>query len=325
MRRRDFLTLLGSAAAWPLAARAQQAKVPVIGFLNSESAAEYEYLVAAFRQGLSKIGYVEGRNVAIEYRWAEGEYGRLPALATELVRRQVNLIAALGAPATLPAKAATATIPIAFLTGDDAVEASLVQSLNRPGGNMTGVGMMGVPLTPKRVEMLHEFIPQAETLAVLLNPDNPSAAASAKEASDAIRRVGRQLRTLTASSESEIERAFEQLANVKPVGLVIATDAFFIRHSGKLAALAARHAVPTIHTVREFPAAGGLISYGPNLAEQWYQVGVVAGRILQGAKPSELPVLQPTRFELVINFSTAAMLGLAVPHALLALVDEVVE
>ena len=325
MRRRDFLTLLGSAAAWPLAARAQQAKVPVIGFLNSESAAEYEYLVAAFRQGLSKIGYVEGRNVAIEYRWAEGEYGRLPALATELVRRQVNLIAALGAPATLPAKAATATIPIAFLTGDDAVEASLVQSLNRPGGNMTGVGMMGVPLTPKRVEMLHEFIPQAETLAVLLNPDNPSAAASAKEASDAIRRVGRQLRTLTASSESEIERAFEQLANVKPVGLVIATDAFFIRHSGQLAALAARHAVPTIHTVREFPAAGGLISYGPNLAEQWYQVGVVAGRILQGAKPSELPVLQPTRFELVINFSTAAMLGLAVPHALLALVDEVVE
>jgi len=324
MRRRDFITLLGGAAAWPIAARAQQ-RMPVIGLLNSESAADYEYLVAAFRQGLGKIGYVEGRNVAIEYRWAEGDYVRLPALAADLVRRQVSLIVALGAPASVQAKAATTTVPVAFLTGDDPVEAGLVEGLNRPGGNMTGVSLMNVSLMPKRVEMLHELIPQAETLAVLVNPGNPSAAASIEEASDAINKIGLQSKTITAGSDSEIERVFEQLAGSKSTGLLIAADAFFIRYSGKLAALARRHAVPAIHIVREFPAAGGLISYGANLADQWSQVGVIAGRILQGAKPAELPVMQPTRFELVINVMTAKTLGLAIPNVLLALVDEVIE
>jgi putative ABC transport system substrate-binding protein len=326
MRRRQFITLLGGAvAAWPLAARAQQPVMPVIGLLNSESATEYDYLVRAFREGLNKIGYVEGRNVAIEYRWAEGNYSQLPALATDLVRRRVNLIAALGAPATLPAKAATTTIPIAFLTGDDAVGAGLVQSLNRPGGNMTGVSLINVGLMPKRVEMLHELIPQTGTFAVLVNPKNPSTADSAKDAGDAIRRVGRHSKILTASNEGDIERVFEELAGAKPVGLLVAPDAFFIRQSAKLAALSARIVMPAMHIVREFPAAGGLISYGANLADQWRLVGVVAGRILQGAKPAELPVMQPTSFELVINIKTAKVLGLAIPPTLLALVDEVIE
>jgi putative tryptophan/tyrosine transport system substrate-binding protein len=326
-RRRRFITLLsGAAAAWPLVARAQQQTMPVIGLLNSESATEYDYLVRAFREGLNKIGYVEGRNVAIEYRWAEGDYSRLPALVTDLVRRPVNLVAALGAPATLPAKAATTTIPIAFLTSDDVVEAGLVQSLNRPGGNMTGVSLINVELMPKRVEMLHELIPQTETFAVLVNPKNPNTADSAaKHASDAIRRIGRHSEILTASTESDIERVFEHLAGVNPVGLLIAPDAFFIRQSAKLAALSARIAVPAMHIVREFPAAGGLISYGANLADQWRLVGVIAGRILQGAKPAELPVMQPTSFELVINIKTAKVLGLTMPPTLLALVDEVIE
>ena len=325
LRRRTFITLLGGAAAWPLPARSQQAAMPMIGLLNSESATEYDYLVRAFREGLNKMGYVEGRNVAIEYRWAEGDYSRLPGLATDLVSRQVKLIAALGAPATVHAKAATTTIPIAFMTGDDAVGSGVVQALNRPGGNMTGVSMINVGLMPKRVEMLHELIPQIETLAVLVNPENPGTAESTKSTSDAISRVGCHSKILTASNENDIERVFEQLAGAKPVGLLVASDAFFVRQSAKLAALSTRTAVPAMHIVREFPAAGGLISYGANLADQWRLVGVVAGRILQGAKPAELPVMQPTSFELVINIKTAKVLGLAIPPTLLALVDEVIE
>jgi putative tryptophan/tyrosine transport system substrate-binding protein len=325
MKRREFITALGGAAAWPLAARAQQPTTPVIGFLSSESAAEFEYLVSAFRQGLSKIGYVEGRNVTIEYRWAEGDYTRLPALATDLVRRQVKLIAALGAPPTLRAKAATTTIPIAFLTGDDAVGAGVVRSLNRPDGNLTGVSLMNVSLMPKRVEMLHELIPRTETLAVLVNPNNPSAATSAEEAGDAIRKIGCRAKILGASNETEMEGIFEELAGMGPVGLLIAADAFFIRQSSKLATLAGRFAVPAIHIVREFPAAGGLMSYGANLPDQWQLVGVYAGRILKGAKPADLPVQQPTKFELVLNLKTARTLGLNPSPGVFAIADEVIE
>jgi putative ABC transport system substrate-binding protein len=325
MKRREFLALAGAAAAWPLTARGQQPAMPVIGFINSESAVEYAHLVAAFRQGLNEIGYAEGRNVAIEYRWAEGDYDRLPALAADLVRHRVAVIAALGPPAALVTKTATTMIPIAFLTGDDAVRGGLVASFNRPGGNITGVSLMNVDLTAKRVELLRELVPHSAVVAALVNPKNPSAEASRKEAQEAARTVGQRIQILNASTLDEIEHVFTTLAELQAGALLITTDALFIRQSNRLASLAAQHAIPAIGIVREFPAAGGLMSYGTSLADSWRQVGVYVGRILKGEKPADLPVLQPTKFQLVINLKTAKTLGITFPPSFHLRADEVIE
>ncbi len=318
MRRREFVTFLGGGAAalWPLGARAQ--KLPIVGILNSEAAGAYSYLVAAFRKGLNEAGYDEGRNVVLEFRWAEGNYDRLARLAADLV-------AALGAPATLAAKNATTTVPVAFLTAEDAVRAGLVASFSRPGGNMTGVSLVNVALTAKRLELLREIKPGAGLIAVLLNPRNPYAQAVEKEARAAADALGQTILLQSASTPTEIDQAFSKLVEHRTGALLIAVDAFFIRQSAKLAALAQRHSIPAVHAVREFPLENGLMSYGPNLADEWRKVGVYTGRILKGEKPADLPVAQPTKFELVINLKIAKAFGLTVPPTLLALADEVIE
>jgi putative ABC transport system substrate-binding protein len=324
MKRRAFITLLGGAAAWPLVARAQQATMPVVGFLNGGSAWEYAHNAAAFRQGLSETGYVEGRNVLVEYRWAEGHYERLPIMAADLVRRSVAVIVA-NSPSTVAAKAATTTIPIVFTTSANPVELGFVASLNRPGGNLTGVTTLGIEVGPKRLELLHELIPTASSAALLVNPTGPTAESQSKELAAAARTVGVQLHVLRASSESQLDTVFATLVQLQAGALVIGSDAFFTSRMEQLSALALRHAVPAIYQYREFVAFGGLLSYGASSRDSYRLAGVYSGRILKGEKPADLPVQQSTKVELFINLKTAKALRLTVPPSLLARADEVIE
>jgi putative ABC transport system substrate-binding protein len=328
LRRREFIAALGSAAvAWPLAVRAQQPAMPVVGFLHSASASAYTGLVTAFRKGLSEAGYSEGQNVAIEFRWGEGRNENLPALATELVRRQVAIIVTPGSTAaTLAAKAATTTIPIVFLSAVDPVKTGLVASLNRPGGNVTGVSDIGVQLAAKRLGLLHELLPGAARFALLVNPGNPGVTEPfVTEVQTAASVIGRQIEVVVASTNSDIDKAFVTLLNKRAEALIVSTDALFVNRRVQLVTLAARHAVPAMYFRREFAEAGGLMSYGSNLADQFRQVGIYAGRILKGEKPAEMPVQLPTKFEFVVNLQTAKALGLDVPATLLARADEVIE
>jgi putative ABC transport system substrate-binding protein len=324
--RRDFITLLGGAAAWPLAARAQQRAFPVIGLLSSASPDRDAGRLRAFRQGLSEIGYVEGQNVAIEYRWAEEQNDRLPALAADLVRHQVTVIATAGdVLGAVAAKAATTTIPIVFTTGGDPVRIGLVASLNRPGGNLTGVTTLSVELEPKRLEVLHEAIPTATVIGALVNSAGRNADILSRDLQAAARTLGLGLHVLNASVERDFDTVFATLARLGAGGLVIATDALFISRSEQLAALAMRHAVPAIFQFRAFAAAGGLMSYGGDLSELYHRSGVYTGRVLKGEKPADLPVQQSTKAELIINLKTAGALGVTFPPTLLARADEVIE
>ena len=325
MRRREFITLLGSAGAWPLRARAQQPAMPVIGVLVSRGAGDDPHLLTAFRQGLNDVGYVEGQNATTEYRFAEGQYDRLPALAADLVRRQVSVIAALGTPAAPAAKAATTSIPIVFTVGVDPVEVGLVAALSRPGGNLTGVTGLGVELGPKRLELLHELIPRATVIAALLNPSTTAAETQSRDLQASARTLGLDLHVLNAGGERDFDAVFANLMQLRAGGLVISNDPFFISRSEQLAALALRHAVPTIYQFRAFAAAGGLMSYGSNLTDLYRLAGVYTGRVLKGEKPADLPVQQSTKVELIINLKTARALGLTVPISLLGRADEVIE
>ena len=329
MRRRDFLSILGGAAA-PLAAprilRAQQQAMPVIGFLHSGSPGPFASFVAAFHQGLGEMGHTEGKTVTIEYRWAEGQPDRLPALAAELVRRQVAvLVAAGGSLSVLTAKQATSTIPIVFPGVDDAVKLGVVQSFNRPGGNATGVSLFNAVLAAKRLDLLRELVPKANSIAFLFNPRNPSAETQLTEIQQAARASGQMVQVLSASSKGDIDAAFAAIIEQRAAGLLFGVDPLFQDLSDQVIALAARHAMPAIYFHREFPLSGGLISYGVHFPDNYRQAGRYVGRILKGEKPSDLPVVQPTKFELVINLRTAKALGLAVPPTLLALADEVIE
>jgi putative ABC transport system substrate-binding protein len=326
MLRRDFITLLGGATAWPLAARAQQPAMPVIGFLSGRPTSASQYLAAAFRKGLGDTGYIEGQNIAIEYRSADGQYNRLAALAADLVGRKVAVIATSDLTSTLPAKAATTTIPIVFSIGADPVEAGLVASLNRPGGNLTGVANLNNQLAPKRLELMRELIPAATGIAVLFNPTNPGPTeAVLRDLQAAARTLGVQLHVLRASTDRDFDTVFATLIQLRAGGLVIAADAFFTVRSEQLAALSIRHGVPTIYQSREFAAAGGMMSYGGSITESHRQVGIYTGRILKGEKPADLPVQQITKVDLIINLKTAKTLGIAVPLALLTRADEVIE
>jgi len=325
MRRRELIALLGTAIAWPLAARAQQ-KIPVIGWLGGASPTTGAANMAAFRQGLSESGYVEGQNVAIESRFAEGRYDRLPALAAELVDRRVDVIlTAGGSGPALAAKQATSTIPIVFITGADPVASGLVASLARPGGNLTGVSILVGELAPKRLELLSELVPQASVIALLVNPNSANAERVMREVEEAARAKGLQLHIVKAGTESEIDAAFTSLVQLHAEALVVGGDAVLFDRREQLVALASRDALPVIYESREFAALGGLISYGPSLTAVGRQLGIYTGKILKGAKPADLPVQQPTKFELVINLKTAKALGLAVPQLLLAQADEVIE
>ena len=320
MRRRDFITLIGGVAvSWPVAMHAQQS-LPVIGFLSGRSSTDSVPHMAAFLRGLSEAGYIQEQNVRIEYRWADGHYERLPGLAAELVRRQVAVIAA-NTPAAPVAKAATATIPIVFLTADDPVENGLVKSLDRPGGNATGVSLISGALGGKQLGVLRELVPAARLIAFLVNPANPNSQRYIGGVEEAARALGQQIHVLKASTEVEIETAFQSQAGA----LVVAPDGFFITQIDQLVRLSVRNALPTMCPFREFTAAGGLMSYGVSLPDQYRQFGVYTGKVLQGAKPADLPVLQPTKFELVINQKTAKALGLSLPDRLIALADEVIE
>jgi len=326
MRRREFITLLGGAAAtWPLTARAQHKTIPVIGYLNTGSPDTNPPLLAAFRQGLSETGYVEGQNLAIEYRWAEGHYDRLPALAADLVGRKVDLIMANSPPSALAAKNATSTIPIVFRGGPDPVRDGLVASLARPGGNLTGVITTATELTAKRLELLSELVPRARVIALLVNPNVSNAERVIEDVQEAARAKGLQLHALKAGSESEIDAAFASVVQLHADALVVSADPFLSGRRAQLVALASRHAVPSIYAWREFAASGGLISYGPSLTAAFRLIGIYAGKILKGAKPSDLPVQQPTKFELVINIKTAKSLDITVPPTLLAQADDVIE
>ena len=324
MQRRDFMILAGAMAAWPLAARAQQKAMPVIGVLTATSPRPFEPFMRAFRQGLSEAGYVEGENVAIEYRWAEGNYDRLPALAAELVGRKVDLIVANNPPPALAAKSATSTIPIVFRGGADPVADGLVASLARPGGNLTGISIAD-DLTAKRLELLTELVPRARVIALLVNPSNANAERVVRDVQEAARTKGLQLHVLKARSESEMDTAFAALAQLHPGGFVVASDPFVSSRREQLVALAARRGLPSIYAWREFAASGGLISYGPSLTSAYRLVGVYAGKVLKGAKPAVLPVQQAATFELVINLKTAKALGLTIPPALLFQATEVIQ
>jgi putative ABC transport system substrate-binding protein len=324
MRRRDFITLLGGAAAvWPIAASAQQQ--PVMGYLNSRSREGDTALLTAFHQGLNETGYVEGQNVAIEYRWAEFQYDRLPALAADLVRRQVAVIAATSTPAALAAKAATSTIPIVFTSAAEAVEVGLAISLNRPGSNATGVNLSLSALGAKKLELLHELVPSAAVIGVLVNPTYPDADSQSKDVKEAADKLGLQAHVVNVSSDGEFNTAFTTLVRLKASILLVTIDPFFLSRRDQLVALAARYSIPAMYWAREFVLAGGLMSYGPEIGDGYRQAGVYVGRILKGAKPSELPVVQPTKFHFVINLRTARALGLQVPDRSLALADEVIE
>jgi putative ABC transport system substrate-binding protein len=328
MRRREFITLLGSAAVvWPLGTRAQQPAMPVIGFLSSASPDVYAIRLRAFHQGLKEAGYVEGQNVAVEYRWAQGHNDRLPSLAAELVQRQVAVIAAAGGtPSALAAKTATATIPIVFGVAVDPVQAGLVASLNRPGGNLTGVTNLNIELGPKRLELLHELMPTATMIALLVNPSSPALAELFVRAlQPAARALGLELHVLHATTEGDFDSVFATLVQLRAAALVITPDVFFNARIEQLAALALRHAVPAIYQYRGFAAAGGLMSYGSSETEYYRVIGVYAGRILSGEKPADLPVQQSTKVELIMNLKTARSLGLTVPLTLLGRADEVIE
>jgi putative ABC transport system substrate-binding protein len=327
MRRREFIAGVGSAAAWPLAARAQQPALPVIGYLDSGSADATADRVRSFRKGLGETGYVEGRNVMVEYHWLEGQYDRLGALAADLVRRRVAAIATPGTTsAAIAAKAATTTIPIVFAVGEDPVKLGLVTSLAHPGGNATGVNFFSAELVAKRLALLHELVPKAMRVAVLVNPANgPLAETTLREVREAARTIGLQIQVLNATTSNDIDAAFATLAREHPDVLFIAGDAFFIGRRAQLVTLAARDRIPAVYTNREYVAAGGLMSYGTDAADRYRQVGVYTGNILKGAKPADLPVVQSTKFEFVINLQTAKLLGIEVPETLLATADEVIQ
>jgi putative ABC transport system substrate-binding protein len=327
VKRRQFITLIGgAAAAWPLAARAQQPGMPVVGFLNSASPDGYVPMVAAFRQGLKEVGYVEGQNTTIEYRWAEGHYDRLPALAADLVQQKVTVIAATTTPAALAAKAATSTVPIVFTTGGDPIKLGLVASLRRPGGNVTGSTTLSVEVGPKRLELVRELFPGATTVALLVNPANPLAATVSKDFQAVADTLGLRLHVLHASTEADFETAFATAAQLRAAALVISTpDPWFNSHSAQLGALALRHSVPAIFQYRAFAAAGGLMSYGSVITDTYRLAGVYAGRILKGEKPADLPVVQSTKVELILNLKTAKALGITVPLPLSGRADEIIE
>jgi putative ABC transport system substrate-binding protein len=327
MRRRDFIkAVAGSAMTWPVGARSQQPATPVIGFLNTGFPAERAPFVAAFRQGLKETGYIEGHTVSIEYRFAEGRYDHLSSLASDLVYREVAVIAATGDTISpLAAKGATTTIPIVFVAGGDPIKDGLVASFNRPGGNITGVTIISSLLVSKQFELLHELVPRAGVIGILLNPSNPNVGFELSDLQSAAQTVGVQLAVLRASTESGIEAAFASLIQQRAGALLIEPDAFFLDRREQLVALAARHAIPAISSRREIAAIGGLMSYGTNLADAYRQAGVYVGRILKGEKPTDLPVMQLTRFQLVINLKTARSLGLDIPPKLLTLADEVIE
>jgi putative tryptophan/tyrosine transport system substrate-binding protein len=330
MRRREFIALAGGATVasvfGPLRARAQQPAMPVVGYLGAQSPAAFASRVAAFRQGLGEAGYAEGRNVAIEFRWAEGRHDRLPELAADLVARQVSVIVAPGgAPAALAAKSATMSIPIVFEMGADPIAIGLVASLARPGGNLTGISSLNVEVTPKRLEILHEAIPTGRLVAVLLNPTSPTAESQLKQLQQAARTLELQLHVLHASTQGDFDNVFATLLQLRPKGLVVASDTFFATHSEQLAALTARHALPAIQQSRDFALAGGLMSYGGSFLESHRQAGVYTGRILKGDKPADLPVQQVTKVELLINLKTAKALGVTFPLALSGRADQVIE
>jgi putative ABC transport system substrate-binding protein len=326
MLRREFIRLAsGTAAAWPLAAQAQQAAMPVIGLLGTATASGWARYLTAFHQGLREVGYVEGRNVAIEARWANNEYDRLPAMAAELVRRQVTLIAAFSTPAARAAKAATATIPIVFTTTSDPVQIGFVASLNRPGGNITGVTVRSVEVGAKLLELLREAVPSAKIMALLVNPTNPQTDTLSKNTQTAARTFGLQLHVLNASTELEFDTVFATLDQLRADGLIIGSDVFFTTWIEQLAALTVRHAVPAIFQDRGFATAGGLMSYGGSIADEYRQAGTYTGRILKGEKPADLPVVQATKVELVLNLKTAKSLGISFPISLLGSADEVIE
>jgi putative tryptophan/tyrosine transport system substrate-binding protein len=326
MRRREFITFLGGAAAWPIAARAQQTAMPVVGFLNAASAKSYARQLSAFLKGLREAGYVDGQNVAIEYRWADGQNDRLPALASDLLHRQVTVIAATTTAASLAAKAATTTIPIVFETGADPVQLGLVPNLNHPGGNITGVTQINQEVTPKRLQLLHELVPAASIMALLVNPASPYQAKTQSSAAlSAAQTLGLELHVLNASTDRDFDAAFTNVVQLRAGGLVIASDPFFIGRSEQLATLTVRHAVPTIFETHEFAVAGGLLSYGADITDTYRLAGVYTGRILRGDKPANLPVQQATKVELYINLKTANALGLNVPNTLIGRADEVIE
>ncbi len=324
MRRREFNTLLAGAAAWPLAARAQQT-VPVIGLLGSATAVAWASLLTAFRTGLNEAGYAEGRNVAVEYRWAEGRYDRLPAMAADLAQRRVSVMVAFTTPAALVAKATTATIPVVFTTISDPVQVGLVASLSRPGGNLTGTTYLNLEVGPKLLEALREALPTATTMAVLINPTNPNAEAQAGNLRAAARTLGIELHVLPVSNDLDLDAAFATLARQRPGGLVIGGDPFLNSRNQLIAAMALRHALPTIYPSRTFVAAGGLMSYAGSATEAYRQAGNYTGRILRGEKPADLPIQQTTKFELIVNLRTARVLGIDLPPTLLARADEVIE
>ena len=327
MKRREFMALTGGATVlWPLGTQAQQPAMPVIGWLSARSPAEAASVLQAFRQGLGQVGYFEGKNVTIEYRWAEGRYERLPALAAELVSRQVTVIAATGGePSPLAAKAATTTIPIVCTLGGDPVETGLVASLNRPGGNLTGTTVMTLEMASKRVDLLHQVAPSATAVAMLINPKFIPASAEAREVQNAARSLGIDINLLNASTESEIDAAFTTIVEQRNGALIIGTDPFLLGQRDQVVRLAARHMIPTMYFLREFVEAGGLMSYGPNIANGYRQAAVYTGLILNGANPAVLPIVRPTQFQLNLNLKTAKAQGLQIPPLLLALADEVIE
>jgi putative ABC transport system substrate-binding protein len=326
MRRRDFITLVGGATMWPFAARAQQPTTPVVGFINAAAQQDYKRQLAAFLKGLAESGYVEGRNVAIEYRWAEGRIDRLPTMMADLIRRQVAVIAATSTPAAIAAKVATATIPIVFETGADPVQLGLVSNLSRPGGNLTGVTQTSVETMPKRLQVLHELVPAARVMALLVNPADANLSdAYIREAQVAARVLGVELHIVKASSETEFDGAFAKVKELRTEGLVISGGALFTGSGERLAALTLRHAVPAAFASREFVAAGGLVAYGSAVADAYRLAGVYTGRILAGDKPADLPVQQATKVEMYINLKTAKTLGINVPNTLIGRADEVIE
>jgi putative tryptophan/tyrosine transport system substrate-binding protein len=325
MRRREFITLLGGAAAWPLSARAQQAAIPVVGYLSAMSEKQVARQLTAFRRGLNEVGFVEGQNIVIEFRWADGQVDRLPALAADLVRRPVTLIVAQAPPAALAASAATKTIPTVFVVGFDPVAAGLVASFNRPGGNATGMTLMNAPLGQKRLELLRELAPKIAVVAMLTNPGDPDATSEIRDVEAAARAMRLELRIFGAANPSEIAASFAAMAEQHLEALLVGTDPLLVNRRGEVLALAAHLGVPAIYGFREFAESGGLISYGTSIASAYRQAGNYVGRILKGEKPADLPVMQPTTFELIINLKTAKSIGLTVPDSLLARADEVIE